>query len=72
MQDLRPNSNYLLKMDKAFAGTSFLSQVMIFWAYETRLSPTVVVRIFLSLQFGVSGLVIALAVINMSHGIAKA
>ncbi|KAI1390448.1 uncharacterized protein F4822DRAFT_426295 [Hypoxylon trugodes] len=42
VQDLKPNSNYLLKMDKAFTGTTFLSQVTIFWAYETRLSPTVV------------------------------
>jgi hypothetical protein len=43
VQDLKPGSNYLLKLDKAFSGTAFLSQVMIFWAYETRLSPTVVV-----------------------------
>jgi hypothetical protein len=43
VQDLSPNANYLMKLDKAFMGTAFLSQVTIFWAYETRISPTVVV-----------------------------
>jgi hypothetical protein len=43
VQDLSPNANYLLKLDKSFTGTAFLSQVAIFWAYETRMSPTVVV-----------------------------
>jgi len=43
VQNLRPNSHYLMKLDTAFGGISYLSQVMIFWAYETRLSPTVIV-----------------------------
>ncbi|CAH0022416.1 unnamed protein product [Clonostachys rhizophaga] len=38
--DLALNSQYLSHLDKQFAGLSFLQDAKIYWAYETRKSPT--------------------------------
>jgi len=48
IQDLsRENgSNYLRQLNKRFDGLSFIKKTRIYWAYETKESPTVVVRFF--------------------------
>lgn len=39
-------ARYLRDLNKRFEGLSFLRRAKIFWAYETRESPTVTVRIY--------------------------
>ncbi|CAG9983804.1 unnamed protein product [Clonostachys byssicola] len=41
VRDLALGSQYLSHLDKQFAGLSFLQDAKIYWAYETRQSPTV-------------------------------
>ncbi|KAI9152195.1 Vegetative incompatibility protein [Paramyrothecium foliicola] len=48
IQDLSRNSNYLARLDESFSGTTFLSQLTIFWAYELLQSHTVIVDKHLS------------------------
>ncbi|KAK9413454.1 putative NACHT domain-containing protein [Seiridium unicorne] len=40
--DLSVNSQYLCQLDKQFSGIAYLQGVQLYWAYETRKSPTVI------------------------------
>ncbi|KAF3019707.1 hypothetical protein E8E14_007710 [Neopestalotiopsis sp. 37M] len=40
--DLFVNSEYLRQLDQQFAGIAYLQRVQLYWAYETRKSPTVI------------------------------
>jgi hypothetical protein len=43
--DLAPSSQYLMQLHDQTEGLAFLQDVVLHWAYESRESPTVVVRI---------------------------
>ncbi|KAI1394354.1 uncharacterized protein F4822DRAFT_45648 [Hypoxylon trugodes] len=42
--DLSPESAYLQKLDKQFNGISCLQDALLYWCYETRKSPTVILN----------------------------
>lgn len=44
--DLSPNSKYLRQLDEQFAGISYLQDALLYWGYETRTSPTIIVSQF--------------------------
>ncbi|ETS74270.1 hypothetical protein PFICI_14136 [Pestalotiopsis fici W106-1] len=41
VDDLSVNSEYLCQLDEQFAGITYLQGIHLYWAYETRKSPTV-------------------------------
>lgn len=43
VEDIARNSNYLSELNDRFSESSFHTQLMFFWAYETSKSPTIVV-----------------------------
>lgn len=43
VEDLSRHSNYLSQLDSSFSGIIFERDIIIYWAYETAQSPTVVV-----------------------------
>ena len=45
IRDLAPSSQYLTQLHAQVEGLAFLQDVVLHWAYETRESPTVIVRI---------------------------
>jgi hypothetical protein len=46
VDDLSRNSNYLSQLDASFSGITFERGILIFWAYETAQSKTVVVSLY--------------------------
>jgi predicted alpha/beta hydrolase family esterase len=45
VETLSENSDYLRSLDDRFSGISYLKGMRLFWAYETRTSPTVIVSL---------------------------
>jgi hypothetical protein len=46
VDEISPDSNFLVRLDKEFSGSSFKEHLQCFWAYETSKSPTITVRVY--------------------------